>query len=79
MLLGRIVPGYVVKVIVDGCVLKLFCITNDGVEVAFRGGEEICIVHQNCTGQIVPSPYAVVNEWPGKSHPSRTYIRREQY
>lgn len=45
MLLRGIVPGDEVKVVVDGGVFELRGIADDGVEVAFGGGEEVRVVH----------------------------------
>lgn len=60
------------QVTVDSGISELLSITDDSVEVAFWGGEEVCIVHENSTGKVVPSPNAEVDERPRKYHPGRT-------
>lgn len=72
MLLRRIVPGDIVKVVVDRRVAKLRRIADDCVKIALGGREEIGVVHQYSAREIVPSPYAELDELVGKHHPSRT-------
>ena len=50
MLLRRIVPGNEMQVTVHSGVLKFMSVTNNGVEIAFRGGDEISIVHEDRSG-----------------------------
>jgi hypothetical protein len=45
VLLRRTVPGYVVEIMTYGCVLEFFSIANNSVEISFRRGDEICVVH----------------------------------
>lgn len=72
MLLRWIVPGDEVEVVVDGGVLELIRVADDGVEVAFRRGEEVGIVHQDDPRKVIPTPQAVLDEGLRKHHPCGT-------
>lgn len=56
MLFWGIVPRDEVEVVVDRGVAKLVGIANDSVEIAFGRREEVGIIHENHSWEIVPTP-----------------------
>lgn len=73
VLLGRVVPRDVVKVMVDqlqggvgtaAMVVVVFGVANEGLEVKLWGGDDIGEVEEECPGQIVPPHYAVLCKRP---------------
>lgn len=65
------------QVAIDSGIPKIFGIADDGMEVAFRGRDKVCVIHQYSSGKGVPAPYAVVNKRPGKCYPSRTCCKKQ--
>lgn len=72
MLLWRVVPSNVVQVMANRSAPKLVRVADDGVEITFWRGDEVNIVHKECPWEIVPSPYAVLEEGFCEHYPSRT-------
>lgn len=62
VLLRRIVPSNVVKVTVYCGVAELFRVAHYSVEVSFGRRYEVRVVHEYCSGEVLVSPYAVVDE-----------------
>ena len=62
VLFRGIVPRDEVEVAVDGGVPELVGVANDGVEVAFGWRDEVCVVHEDGSGEVVPTPDAEVDE-----------------
>lgn len=69
MLFWGSVPGNVVEVVADGSGFEVVGIADDGVEVALGGGDEVDIVHENCSREVLPSPYAVFEEGTSEHNP----------
>lgn len=64
VLLWGLVPRNVVQVMVYGCGGEFRGVADDCLEVAFGGGDEVGVVHEECSWEVVPSPDAVLDELP---------------
>lgn len=56
---------------VHSCVLVVFVIADNSVEVALWGGEDICVVHQKSARETVPTADTELEEWPRENDPFR--------
>jgi hypothetical protein len=62
MLLWRAVPSNVVEIMAYCSVTIFLIVANYSMKIAFWRRNKICIVHKDRTGEVIPSPYAVLNE-----------------
>lgn len=62
MLLRGRVPGDVVEVVVDRGVSVILGVAYESLEVSFGRGDEVCVVEEKCSWEIVPTHYAVLCE-----------------
>lgn len=62
MLLWRSVPGDEVEIMAYCSVPEFLGVANHGLEIAFRRGYEVCVIHEDSSWQIIPSPYTVFDK-----------------
>lgn len=68
----RVVPSDVVQIMANCSAPKISRVADDSLEIAFWRGDEVDIVHQEVSWEIVPTPYAVLEEGFCEHYPSRT-------
>ena len=60
VLFGRDVPRNVVKIMVNGGVLVVPGVADDGLEVSLRRRDEVGVVEKEGSREVVPAKYAVL-------------------
>lgn len=62
MLLRRGVPGNVMEIVVDCGVSVIVGVAYEGLEVSFGRGDEVCVIEEECSWEIVPAYDGVLCE-----------------
>lgn len=60
MLLRGRIPGDVVEIVVDSGVSVVMRVTYESLEVSFWRGNEVCVVEEKCSWEVVPAHYTVL-------------------
>lgn len=64
MLLWRVVPCDVMKVVSNCGVTEAIGIANDSVEITLGGGDEVDVIHEDGSREVFPTPDAILKEGP---------------
>lgn len=78
MLLRRGVPSYVVEIVAYCSAAKFIGVANNSVEIAFRGGNEVRVIHKDGSWEVIPSPYTILGKGSCKCYPCGTCKQLER-